>query len=152
MLNRYLAAAAEAVLAEEGTVDKFMGDAVMAWFNAPVPQVDHAAQGRPGSDPDPSVDMETCTTAWPQSFSLSFRIGVHTGEALLGLVGSQIRLDYTAIGDSVNTAKRLQENAELGQILVSSRVRWRCSHSAQTFGPSRAWCWRGRTSQLRSSN
>ena len=55
-------------------------------------------------------------------FRLTFRIRIHTGDALLGLVGSQARLDYTAIGDSVNTAKRLQENAELGQILVSSRT------------------------------
>ncbi|MGA9192394.1 MAG: adenylate/guanylate cyclase domain-containing protein [Anaerolineales bacterium] len=121
VLNRYLAAAAEAVLAEEGTIDKFMGDAVMAWFNAPVPQADHAMRAvraardirRSIGDLHPSLD--------PQ-FRLTFRIGIHTGDALLGLVGSQARLDYTAIGDSVNTAKRLQENAELGQILVSSRT------------------------------
>jgi len=119
LLNLYLAAAAEAVLAEEGTVDKFMGDAVMAWFNAPVAQEDHAERAlRAASQIRRSVG--NLHRGLDPEFRLSFRIGVHTGEALLGLVGSQTRLDYTAIGDSVNTAKRLQENAEPGQILVSS--------------------------------
>lgn len=119
ILNRYLATAAEAVLAEEGTIDKFMGDAVMAWFNAPVPQADHASRAvRAAAQIRRSV--RGLHDGVEDKFRMSFRIGVHTGEALLGLVGSQTRLDYTAIGDSVNTAKRLQENAQLGQILVSS--------------------------------
>jgi class 3 adenylate cyclase len=55
----------------------------------------------------------------PQPFRLRFRIGVHTGPAVLGLIGPESRIEYTAIGDSVNTAKRLQENAASGQILLS---------------------------------
>ena len=50
---------------------------------------------------------------------LKFGIGIHVGEAVLGLIGTEKRLDYTAIGDSVNTAKRIQENASGGQILIS---------------------------------
>jgi class 3 adenylate cyclase len=56
---------------------------------------------------------------------LFFRVGIHYGEALLGLVGTEQRLDYTAIGDSVNVAKRLQESAEEGKILVSKPVAFR---------------------------
>jgi class 3 adenylate cyclase len=55
----------------------------------------------------------------PEAFHLKFGIGLHAGPALLGLVGTERRLEYTAIGDSVNTARRLQEHAAPGQILIS---------------------------------
>ncbi len=53
---------------------------------------------------------------------MSFGVGVHVGEAVLGLVGTEKRLEYTAIGDSVNTTKRIQENSKAGQILISKDV------------------------------
>jgi len=118
VLNRYLSIAAEAILREEGTIDKFLGDAVMAWFNAPVPQPDHtlravrAALAIRDAIPLLHQDLEP-------AFRLSFGVGIHSGEAVLGLVGTERHLNYTAIGDSVNTAKRLQENALPGQILIS---------------------------------
>ncbi len=118
VLNRYLAAAADAILQEEGTIDKFIGDAVVAWFNAPIPQRDHALRAARAA-----LELKTAIqdlhTKLPAQFRLSFGVGIHSGEALLGLVGTQQRLEYTAIGDSVNTAKRLQENALPGQILIS---------------------------------
>jgi adenylate cyclase len=121
VLNCYLAIAATAVLAQGGTVDKFMGDAVMGWFNAPVPQVDHALRAikaalgiRQG--------VETLCESLPPQAHLAFSIGIHTGEAVLGLLGTETRMDYTAIGDSVNTAKRIQENCQPGQILISRQV------------------------------
>ena len=117
VLNRYLAAAADAILSEDGTIDKFLGDAVMAWFNAPLPQPDHAARAARAAlairDSVIALHGEL-----PEPLRLSFGVGIHTGEALLGFIGTQKRLDYTAIGDSVNTARRLQENAAAGQILV----------------------------------
>jgi class 3 adenylate cyclase len=58
----------------------------------------------------------------PKAFRLQFRIGVHTGPAVLGLIGTESRVEYTAMGDSVNTAKRLQENAASGQILFSRQA------------------------------
>jgi len=118
VLNRYLAAGAEAVLAQEGTVDKFLGDAIMAWFNAPLPQPDHtvravrAALGLKAA-------VEKLHAELPPEAQLSFGVGIHYGEALLGWVGTEKRLEYTAIGDSVNTAKRIQENAASNQILIS---------------------------------
>jgi len=121
VLNRYLAAAAEAILDEEGTIDKFLGDAVMAWFNAPILQPDHTLRSIRAA-----LGIRDAVTALyselPPQFHLSFGVGIHFGDVVLGLVGSEKQLEYTAIGDSVNTAKRIQENAAAGQILISSEV------------------------------
>lgn len=121
VLNSYLAAAAEAILAEQGTIDKFMGDAVMAWFNAPIPQPDHAMRAvRAALGIRQAV--EALTQEIPSELQRSFGVGIHYGEVVLGLVGTETRLEYTAIGDSVNTAKRIQENSSAGQILISAEV------------------------------
>ena len=118
ILNKYLKASADAVLEQVGTIDKFMGDAVMAWFNAPIPQEDHtlrAVKAALGI----KKGIEALHKQLPKEAHLSFGVGIHFGEAVLGLVGTENRLDYTAIGDSVNTAKRIQENSGPGQILIS---------------------------------
>ena len=118
VLNRYLAVSAEAVLKEEGTIDKFLGDALMAWFNAPIAQPDHTLRAVRAAlgicDAIHALHREM-----PPEFHLHFGAGIHLGDAVLGLIGTEKRLDYTAIGDSVNTAKRIQENAGPGQILIS---------------------------------
>jgi class 3 adenylate cyclase len=121
VLNRYLAAAADAVLSQEGTIDKFLGDAIMAWYNAPIPQEDHAFRAVKTAlgIKDAVTDLQS---QLPPESRISFGVGIHYGEAVLGLVGTEKRLDYTAIGDSVNTAKRIQENAGKGQILISADV------------------------------
>jgi adenylate cyclase len=118
VLNQYLALAVEAILTEEGTLDKFMGDAVMALFNAPLPQ------------PDCTLKAVRAATAMQRAIayfnagraslrSLSFGIGIHFGPAVVGNIGTSQQMNYTAIGDTVNLAKRLQENAEAGEILLS---------------------------------
>jgi len=121
VLNRYLGAATEAILAEQGTIDKFMGDAIMAFFNAPIEQADHTLRAVRAA-----IGIRSAINAirgeLPADLRLGIGIGIHCGEAVLGLVGTQERLEYTAIGDSVNTAKRLQENAAPGQILISADV------------------------------
>lgn len=119
ILNIYLAAAAESILVHEGTIDKFLGDAVMAWYNAPIPQPDHAIRTIKTAL-DIRRAIKNLHESLPEEFRLSLGIGIHFGEAVLGLVGTARRLDYTAIGDSVNTAKRIQENSLPGQILISS--------------------------------
>lgn len=121
VLNRYLALAADAILVESGTIDKFMGDAVMAWFNAPIPQPDHVLRAVRAA----LAIQEGVTQLhkeFDEAFQLQYGIGIHLGEVLLGLIGTQQRLEYTAIGDSVNIAKRLQENAKPGQILISQEA------------------------------
>lgn len=121
VLNRYLGVAAEAILAEGGTIDKFMGDAVMAIFNAPLTQADHTLRAVRAALHMRAIPRSS-QEEFPPELQLSFGIGIHSGEALLGLVGTEQRLEYTAIGDSVNTAKRLQENAAPGQILLSAQA------------------------------
>jgi PAS domain S-box-containing protein len=118
VLNRYLAAGAEVVLDEEGTIDKFLGDAVMAWFNAPIPQPDHTLRAVRAALKlrDRITELHNIL---PPEAHLGFGVGIHYGDAVLGLIGTEKRLDYTAIGDSVNTTKRLQENSGRNQIVIS---------------------------------
>ncbi|MFP3855372.1 MAG: adenylate/guanylate cyclase domain-containing protein, partial [Anaerolineales bacterium] len=118
VLNRYLAQATEALLQQEATIDKFLGDAVMAWFNAPVLQDNHIHRAARAALAI-RKGLADLHQELPPQWHLSFGIGIHTGEALLGLVGAQERLEYTAVGESVNLAKRLQEAAAAGQILIS---------------------------------
>jgi adenylate cyclase len=136
VLNRYLAAGAEAVLAQGGTVDKFLGDAVMAWFNAPVPQPDHTLRAvRAALELKEAV--EKLHAELPSEAHLSFGVGIHYGDAVLGWIGTEKRLEYTAIGDSVNTAKRIQENAAMNQILISKEAyeRVKAKVTARPYAP-----------------
>jgi class 3 adenylate cyclase len=120
-LNRYLAAMADAVLSQEGTIDKFMGDAIMAWFNAPIQQEDHALRAVKAALALRD-SVEALYKVLPAEEHLYFGAGIHFGEAVLGLIGTEKRLEYTAISDNVNTAKRIQENSGQNQILISKEA------------------------------
>jgi PAS domain S-box-containing protein len=130
VLNRYLGAATEAILSEQGTIDKFMGDAIMAFFNAPIPQSDHTLKAVRAALHMRSA-INSIQGELPSELRLGIGVGIHSGEAVLGLVGTQERLEYTAIGDSVNIAKRLQENAAPGQILISAITYQRIANAVQ---------------------
>lgn len=121
ILNKHLALVADAILETEGTIDKFLGDAVMAWYNAPIPQPDHALRAV-RSALLVRQKLQQLHASLPVDAQLSFGVGIHYGEAVLGLVGTEKRMEYTAIGDSVNTAKRIQENCLSNQILISASV------------------------------
>ncbi len=118
VLNRHLTLAAEAILAEEGTLDKFLGDAVMALFNAPLPQPDHTLRAVRAA-----LAMQQAIVHLhdhlPPGERLSFGVGITTGQAVVGNIGSATIHNYTAIGDSVNMAQRLQGHAAPGQILLN---------------------------------
>ncbi len=136
ILNRYLAAMADAVLAQEGTIDKFMGDAIMAWFNAPVPQKDHSLRAVKAALAIRD-SVESLYKELPEDSHLAFGAGIHYGDAVLGLIGTEKRLEYTAISDSVNTAKRIQENSAKNQILISKEAYERVKKqvSVEPFSP-----------------
>ena len=136
VLNCYLAAAADAVLAHEGTVDKFLGDAVMAWYNAPLPQPDHTLRAVKTALAIREA-IEKLHQELPKKDHLDFGVGIHYGEALLGWIGTEKQLEYTAIGDSVNTTKRIQENASKNQILISKNAYERVKNqvNAKPYAP-----------------
>lgn len=116
LLNRYYGAATQAVLAEGGTIDKFMGDAMMALFNAPVTQGDHALRACRAAL---AMQAVIAPIAAESADMPRFGIGITTGSALVGNIGAEEIRNFTAIGDTVNLASRLQTRAEGGQILIS---------------------------------
>lgn len=118
LLNNYLEIMVKAIWDEEGTLTAFMGDALMAIFNAPLPQEDHALRAvRAAWNMRKAVlDYQQCH---PQEASIAFGFGVNTGLGVVGNLGSQGHMqNYTAIGDAVNIASRLQSNASDNNILL----------------------------------
>ncbi len=124
MLNAYLDRMAEVVFRHGGTLDKFIGDAVMAFWGAPVPVEDHA-QRAVETALDMLDELAVLNEGWAAAGApaqLRIGIGINTGEAIVGNIGSLARkLDYTAIGDTVNLASRLEsQNKEYGTSIIVS--------------------------------
>jgi class 3 adenylate cyclase len=115
MLNRYFEVVVPVVIGQGGTVVQFIGDAIMAIFNAPARQPDHALRAaRAALEMQASVEgIAAGREGWPR-----FRVGINTGPALVGNVGSTEVRSFTAIGDTVNLAARLQGLAEVGRIVI----------------------------------
>jgi class 3 adenylate cyclase len=124
VLNQYLKIGADAVLAEDGTLDKFIGDQIMGIFNAPNDLPDHTFHAVCAG-----LTMQKAIAAYyhnvPESERLSFGVGINFGTGIVGYIGTQQKSDYTAVGDVVNYGKRLQENARGGQVLLS-RAAYEC--------------------------
>jgi len=131
VLNRHLTLAAEAILAQEGTLDKFVGDSAMAIFNAPEPQEDHtlravlAALAMQQAVRKHHAQME-------ERERLHFGIGITVGEAVVGNIGSAVVQNFTAIGDCVNFSCRLSDLAEPDQILASAEAYERVKDYVET--------------------
>jgi adenylate cyclase len=121
VLNIYLELLTEAIWREEGTLTMYIGDALMAIFNAPLPQPDHALRAvRAAWGMREALERHAADPA-TGAVPVQYGIGVHTGLAVVGNIGAQARMqNYTAIGDAVNTAQRIQANASANQILLSS--------------------------------
>ena len=119
LINRYLKIMCEAIWEEEGTLTAFQGDALMAIFNAPLPQNDHALRAVRAAW-KMRMAVQEYQYAHPLEADVSFGIGVNTGLATVGNVGAQERIqNYTAIGDVVNVASRLQNNVGDNNILLN---------------------------------
>jgi class 3 adenylate cyclase len=128
MLNRYFGRAVPVLLANGGTIVQFVGDAVMALFNAPARQPDHALRAARAALGMQAAIEEVAEREpdWPR-----FRVGVNTGPALIGNIGSDEFRNFTAIGDTVNLAARLeQEVAEAGQVVLGPTTQDAIKHLA----------------------
>ena len=123
ILNEYLSLTTQSIFNNKGTLDKFVGDATMAVFNAPLDLDDYIYRAVKTAW-DMKAGSETLAKKFEERFgrSVAFGIGVNCGDAVVGNIGCEFRMDYTAIGDTVNTAARLESNAKRGQILISQEV------------------------------
>jgi adenylate cyclase len=120
LLNRYFSAMSEIIFAHGGTLDKYIGDGLMAIFGAPSATPDDALNAvKAAVAMQRRIMMLNGELVAEQLSPVSVGIGLHTGEATIGYIGSDKRSEYTAIGDTVNLASRLESNALGGQILVS---------------------------------
>ena len=120
ILNEYLDLCTKAVFAYEGTIDKFMGDGVMAIFGAPIEQEDHAIRAAKAAlHMKEKSDELSNRLQQKYGHAVAFGIGINSGPAVVGNIGSYDRLDYTAIGDTVNVAARLESNAKPNEVLLS---------------------------------
>ena len=120
LLNHYFSAMTEIIFAHGGTLDKYIGDELMALFGAPTATPDDASNAVKAAVAMQQRLIELNKELLAQGFwEVAVGMGLHTGEATVGYIGSERRSEYTAIGDTVNTASRLQNNAADGQILIS---------------------------------
>jgi adenylate cyclase len=131
LLNEVFQIVADRILARGGTIDKFIGDSVMAYFGAPVAQPDHALRAvaaaedalRALDERNRGVTREDGLTAGTTRVDVG--IGIHLGVVIVGNIGSDRRADFTAVGDPVNVAHRLEKLAQPCQVLVSEAVQRR---------------------------
>ena len=123
ILNRYLALTTKSIFDNKGTLDKFVGDATMAVFNSPFDLEDYEYKAVCAA-----LDIVAGGEAIKEEFeekygqSVGFGVGVNCGPAVVGNVGCDFRMDFTAIGDTVNTAARLEANAKRGQVYISEEM------------------------------
>jgi class 3 adenylate cyclase len=124
-LNEHRAAMNRAIIGAGGTVMQFVGDAVMAVFGAPFPQADHADRAVQAAL-DMHRSQQVLNDAWVGTDREAFQLGIglSTGPAAAALLGSEERLEYTVVGDTVNLAQRLQEMARPGGQTIVSEATW----------------------------
>src|SRR5438132_1946136 len=135
LLNRYFSAMTDIIFAHGGTLDKYLGDGLMALFGAPTVTPNDASNALSTAVAMQrrliGINLELREEGFPE---IGIGIGLHTGEVTVGYIGSERRSEYTAIGDAVNTASRLESNAKGGQILVSEATA-KAARSRYTLTP-----------------
>jgi adenylate cyclase len=133
-LSHFFSCAVESIFAYGGTLDKFIGDAVMAFFGAPIPQEDHADRailtGLMLQRLVGEWNSERESAGLPQ---VRIRVGINSGPAVVGNVGTEKRVDYTVLGSAVNIASRLESGvAKPGQVVISQNTMDRTLGSFET--------------------
>jgi adenylate cyclase len=123
LLNDYLSRMTDVIFKYEGTLDKYMGDGIMAVFGAPLDMPDHAARAI-----KTALEMQDRIAEWNaerrEGPELRVRIGINSGKAVAGEIGSVNKMEYTVLGDTVNTASRLESAvAKPGMVVVGDQTR-----------------------------
>src|SRR6476620_5552135 len=138
LLNRYFSAMTDIIFAHGGTLDKYLGDGLMALFGAPTTTPDDASNALNAAVAMQrrmlGINRELRDEGLPE---IGVGMGLHTGEVIVGYVGSERRSEYTAIGDTVNTSSRLESNARGGEILISDATA-KAAHSRYKLKPREA--------------
>ena len=138
LLNRYFSAMTDIIFAHGGTLDKYLGDGLMALFGAPT-----ATPKDAGNALSAAVAMQRRLLGINEELreegfaEIGVGMGLHTGEVTVGYIGSERRSEYTAIGDTVNTASRLESNAKGGEILISDATA-KAAHTRYQLKPREA--------------
>jgi class 3 adenylate cyclase len=122
-LNQYFTALTEVIFSHGGTLDKYLGDGILAFFGDPIPFEDHAERAVAAAFGTQEV-LERLRSKWMLKYDeeLTVGIGISTGYVTVGNIGSEDRIEYTVIGNHVNVASRLANSAQPGQILVTDRT------------------------------
>jgi len=135
LLNRYFSAMTDIIFAHGGTLDKYLGDGLMALFGAPTATPDDASNALNAAVAMQrrllGINRELRDEGFPE---IGVGMGLHTGEVIVGYIGSDRRSEYTAIGDTVNTSSRLESNALGGEILISDATA-KAAHSRYKLKP-----------------
>ncbi len=138
ILNEYFTRVTDVIFDNGGTLDKYIGDAVMAVFGAPISKGNDAAAAVNSAMQIQrlliELNRDAAAREWPE---LRVGIGINTGNAIAGNIGSPRRLDYTVVGDAVNTAQRLMTNAAGGQILISESTAKKLGKTGKTIDMER---------------
>ncbi len=133
-LNTYMSPMSKIIIAHRGTIDKYIGDAIMAYWNAPLPVPDHADQAVTAAleqiEALESLNHKLQKSGFPP---IDIGIGLHTGKAIVGEMGSEGRSDYTVIGDTINLGSRIEGLCKTygAKILISQRTKARLHESYQ---------------------
>lgn len=128
LLNKFFSAMSEIIFAHGGTLDKYTGDGLMALFGAPTATEDDAKNALEAAIAMQERILKLNEELKTDGFNeIGVGIGLHTGVATVGYIGSDKRSEYTAIGDTVNLASRLESNAQAGQILISEATAKACN-------------------------
>lgn len=152
LLNRYFEHQVEVVWRHGGTLDKFIGDCIMAFWGAPVDDPQHASRAVAAA-----MEMQENLLAFRQELAaegsdlsdFDVGIGVHTGAAVVGFIGAKRKLDYTAIGDTVNLASRVEGLTKgIARVLVTKETMQACSNADLTFSLRGLFAVKGRAAEV----